>query len=216
MAHPRFHKRTTLTEYPRYQEASERMKGTQFALATNLTPEANERRAAGLIKTWKILAEKAANGEAVIAAYHPYTQRKFKYMKRRAPRHPRIRLRQTVAREAREIQDLARTHADQAMKRMAEIINDPHSPDNIAVAAAEVIFNRAYGKPNQTNTNLNVDANGKPTEVSGTELDKRIAEALKRVEAIAGRAPKAAEGKKQPADLRKLDRNPHGSNEPVH
>lgn len=170
----------------------------------------------GLTKTWKMLSEKFSNGEVVPAAYVKYSQRKSRYMKRKPRVHPRIKLRITVAREAREIQDLARTHADQAMKRMAEIINDPHSPDNIAVAAAEVIFNRAYGKPNQTNTNLNVDANGKPTEVSGSELDKRIAEALKRVEAIAGRAAEAPKGKKQPADLRKLDRNPHGSNEPIH
>ena len=89
---------------------------------------------------------------------------------------PRIVLRTTIAREAREIQDLARKHADQAMTRMAEIINNPNSPDNIAVAAAEVIFNRAYGKPNQLNTNLNVDANGKPKDVSGSELDQRIKE----------------------------------------
>jgi len=169
-----------------------------------------------LAKTWKTLSEKFTNGEMIPAAYTKYSKRKSRYMKRKPRVHPRIKLRITVAREAREIQDLARTHADQAMKRMAEIINDPNSPDNIAVAAAEVIFNRAYGKPNQTNTNLNVDANGKPTEVSGSELDKRIAEALRRVEAIAGRAPKAVAGKKQPADIRKLDRNPHGSNEPVH
>lgn len=169
-----------------------------------------------LRKTWKILAEQAANGEMIPAAYAKYSKRRSRYMRRKPRVHPRIKLRVTIAREAREIQDLARTHADQAMKRMAEIINDPSSPDNIAVAAAEVIFNRAYGKPNQTNTNLNVDANGKPTEVSGSELTKRIKEALERVESITGRAGKAAEGKKQPAHLRKLDRNPHGSNEPVH
>jgi hypothetical protein len=178
-------------------------KGNTCAAAENLTPDANARRFAGLCKTWKKHAERDANGGKVT----------LMSKERDKLRSPRIRLRTTVAREAREIQSLARTHASQAMRRMAEIINDPHSPDNIAVAAAEVIFNRAYGKPNQTNTNLNVDANGKHTEVSGSELNQRIAEALKRVEAIAGRAPKETKGKKQSADLRKLDRNTHGPDE---
>ena len=164
-------------------------------------------------KAWKTLSEQFANGEFVPAAYRPYSQRKSRYMKRKPSVHPRIKLRTTVAREAREIQDLARMHADQAMRRMAEIINNPHSQENLVIAAAEVIFNRAYGKPNQTNTNLNVDANGKPAEVSGTELNQRIAQALKRVEDITGRAGEAAKGKKQPANLRKLDRDPHGPDE---
>lgn len=183
-------------------------KGYQGTRAENYTPEQNARRFAGLIKVWKIKdrdrKRRKEGGEA--------------YMKAEAKRirKPRIVLRTTIAREAREIQDLARKHADQAMTRMAEIINDPNSPDNIAVAAAEVIFNRAYGKPNQLNTNLNVDANGKPKDVSGSELDQRIKEALNRVEDITRRAPKAPAGKKQPADLRKLDRNTHGPDEPVH
>jgi hypothetical protein len=177
--------------------------GNSYALAENLTPEANSRRFAGLRKTWKRHAELRAVGK-----------RKMSKSKEKAKlRSPRIRLRTTVAREAREIQNMARTHATQAMKRMAEIVNDPNAPDNIAVAAAEVIFNRAYGKPNQTNTNLNVDANGKLTEVSSTELNERVEEALRRVEAIAGRTAKTVKGKEQPADLRKLDRNPHGPDE---
>lgn len=177
--------------------------GNTYAKAENLTPEANARRFAGLRKTWKKHIDRYQKGKKV-------TPMKSKEAKARSPR---VRLRTTIVKEAREIQDLARTHAAQAMRRMAEIINDPMTPGNIAVAAAEAILNRAYGKPNQTNTNLNVDANGKNSEVSGTELDQRIATALKRVEDLTGREAKAPAGKKQPADLRKLDRNPHGPDE---
>lgn len=181
--------------------------GNTHAATANLDEDANRRRMAGLFKTWDRNAH-----EAALRKKHG---KGYMKIKAKRVRRPRIQLRTTIAKEAREIQELARTHASQAMKRMAEIINDPSSPDNIAVAAAEVIFNRAYGKPNQTNTNLNVDANGKSAEVSGPELNKRIEEALERVKAITERAAKAPAGKKQPAHLRKLDRNPHGPNEPV-
>ena len=88
---------------------------------------------------------------------------------------------------------------------MAHIVNNPASPENAQIAAAAVILDRAYGRPNQTNTNLNVDANGKPTEVSTTELDRQIAEALRAVEALTGQTRQAPKSKEQPADLRKRD-----------
>lgn len=144
--------------------------------------------------------------------------RRSKYAKKgiRQPKHPRVRLRETVAREAREIQDFARKHATAAMERMAYIVNNPASPENAQIAAAAVILDRAYGRPTQTNTNLNIDANGKPTEVSTSELDRRIDEALRAVEALTGRARKAAKGKEQPADLRERNRNPDGSEPQLH
>ena len=132
------------------------------------------------------------------------------------PKHPRVRLRETVAREARDIQDMARRHATAAMERMAHIVNNPHSPENAQIAAAAVILDRAYGRPNQTNTNVNVDANGKPKEVSGSELDRRIEEALRAVETLTGRARKEAKGQEQPADLRERNRNPDGSGSQLH
>ena len=142
----------------------------------------------------------------------PITGRRIsKYGSNRVPKHPRVRLRETVAKEARDIQDMARRHATAAMERMAHIVNNPTSPENAQIAAAAVILDRAYGRPNQTNTNLNVDANGKPTEVSTTELDRRIAEALRAVEALTGRAREKTKGKEQPADVRERDRNPDGS-----
>src|ERR1700722_14803043 len=109
-----------LTQMPGFFAA-----GNTYAKAENLSADANARRFAGLRKTWKQHTERDAMGK------------KPKQPSAKIHRAPRIRLRVTVAREAREIQDMARTHATQAMKRMAEIVNDPSSPDNIAVAAAE-------------------------------------------------------------------------------
>jgi hypothetical protein len=193
---------------------SERLKGSQFGLAENYSPEANARRLEGLRKTWAIHNKKAAKGE--LDGISIYSKRRSRYMKVKPPRHPRVVLRETVAREAREIQDMARRFASAAMQRAFNVINDPTAADTAVLQAADLILNRAYGKPNQTNTNLNVDANGKISEVSGAELNQRIAEALKRVESIAGREQQALKGKKQPANLRKLDRNPHSPDEPVH
>jgi hypothetical protein len=182
-------------------------KGNQLSKPENLSAEANQKRFKALCKTWKLQLERAARGE-----------KKAKGMSRAESkfRSPRIRLRVTVARESRDIQDMARTMATAAMERAMDIIADPNSQDSAALSAAELILNRAYGKPNQTNTNLNADLNGKSTEVGSAELDKRITDTLKRVDAIAGRAEQAAKSKKRPADLRKLDRDPNGPDERIH
>jgi hypothetical protein len=173
----------------------------------------------GLPLALKLRAKRKALGLPTIIPTPATGHRKSKYassMANRKPKHPRVRLRETVAKEARDIQDMARRHATAAMERMAHIVNNPASPENAQIAAAAVILDRAYGRPNQTNTNLNVDANGKPTEVSTTELDRRIAEALRAVEALTGRARQAPKGKEQPADIRERDRNPDGSEPQLH
>jgi hypothetical protein len=132
------------------------------------------------------------------------------------PKHPRVRLREKVAREHREIQEQARQYARAGIDIAAQIMGDPTQPASARLQAIEIIASRAYGRPNQTNTNLNVDANGKPREVSSTELDRRIEEALGAVEAITGRANQKAKGKEQPADLCECDRNPDGSEPQLH
>lgn len=134
----------------------------------------------------------------------------------RKPKHPRVRLRETVAREAREIQDFARKHSMAAIQLAAQIMADPHAPESARLQAMDLVLNRAYGKPNQTNTNLNVDANGKPREVSTTELDRRIEEALGAVEDLTRRTVQKTKGKEQPADVRERNRNPDGSEPQLH
>lgn len=144
--------------------------------------------------------------------------RMSKYAKKgiKRPRHPRIKLREKVAREAREIQTLARHFATAAVETAAQAMLDPTEPLSARLQAAALILDRAYGKAVQPNTNMNVDANGKPREVTSSELDRRINETLAAVERITGRAGKAPKGKEQPADLRQRNRNPDGSDPQLH
>ena len=139
--------------------------------------------------------------------------RPSKFMKKGTPKPKRlrVRLKEAVAREAREIQTIARQYSAAAMKVAAEIMGDPMEPASARLQAADLVLNRGYGKPNQNNTNLNIDANGKTEEISSTELDTRVAAALEQFEKLTGGAAKAAAGKKQPADIRQHHRNPDGS-----
>lgn len=123
----------------------------------------------------------------------------------------RIRLKETVAKEAREIQDIARTRAVAAMNRLAKIIDDPASKDSDAIAAIAVTLDRAYGKASQTHINANIDANGKDSEISDQELKTRIEKAIKRVNELTGGTAKAPESKEQPTDIRERDRDTGGS-----
>ncbi len=168
--------------------------GNRRAAKENLEPEAHDRRMRGLFKAWD---------------YKFGTHRGEKRMTVRKLRRKRTRLHITVAKEARDIQNIARTHATEAMQRLAEIVNDRGSMDSVAIAAAQVIFDRAYGKAANTNINANVNANEKPSEVTAKQLDERIVEAIKRVEELTGGAPKAVKGKKRPPDVRKPDRDPN-------
>lgn len=109
-----------------------------------------------------------------------------------------------VALEAHELMQLARQNATNAMKSLIDIVDDSRSPEAARIAAAQVIFDRGYGKASQTSFTANL-TNGKTNEIDSNELESRITKALKRVEDITGGAPKAAKGKKGPADLRKLN-----------
>ncbi len=127
-----------------------------------------------------------------------------------AKKRKRARLREHVQAEHREIQSIARTHALSAMNKLAEIIEHSDHAASV-IAAAQVIFDRAYGKASQTNITANIDANGKPAEVTSNELDARIAETLKRVERLTGRAPEAEASQGGPADVCVSDRDPGNS-----
>lgn len=168
--------------------------GNREAAAENMSAASHARRIQGMFKAWETKA-RIDRGENIMGVREKRVQR----------RRVRAKLIVTVAKEAREIQHIARTHAQAAMKRLASIITDYESQDTAAIAAISVLLDRAYGKANQTNINANLDANGKPAEVTGKELDTRIEETLRRVEALTGGAPKEAPRKELPPDLRKLN-----------
>ena len=174
-------------------------KGNTFSLASNMSPEANKKRADGLMKSWIALARKREGVEIVSG----------KQLLKKEVRK-RVRLRTTIAKEAREIQEIARTNATAVMEKLAEIVASSHN-ESAVIAASQVLLDRAYGKSAQTHINANVDAHGKNTDVSQKELDKRIESALKRVEAITGGAPKAPKSEERPDNVREFDRDPDSS-----
>lgn len=116
----------------------------------------------------------------------------------------KLKAKKAVALEAHELQQIARQNATLAMNTLVEISGNKRAPEATRIAASSVILDRAYGKASQTSITANV-TNGKASDLDSTELDKRIDRALKRVEDITNRAPKAGAGKKRPADLRKLN-----------
>lgn len=174
--------------------------GNKLALATAMPPEKHGKRLAALVRGWNTLKRKR-NGEKIVSVKE----------KRKVYRRTKHRLRETVAKEAHEINEIARKNAYAAMKRLAEIATDPNTQDNVAIQAIETLLSRGYGKPNQTNINATVDVNGKVKEISKSQLDERISKALERIESLTGGEPKPPKRQKQSLDLRELDRDPGSS-----
>lgn len=117
----------------------------------------------------------------------------------------KLEVKQAIALEAHELQALARRSATAAMKTLIEISKNKRAPEATRIAASAVILDRGYGKASQTSITANVTNHGKTKEIDSTELDTRIRSALKRVEDLTNRAPKAGASKKRPADLRKYN-----------
>ncbi len=45
------------------------------------------------------------------------------------------------------VRDLARSHTDEAIATLAEIMRDPEAPANARISAASELLNRGYGRP---------------------------------------------------------------------
>lgn len=109
---------------------------------------------------------------------------------------------ESVAKEARNIQDLAREYSEKAMDALVRVMENENSPPSAVIQAAEIIHNRAYGKPTMTTINTNLNAEVKPSEIDDRTLEQRINNTLKRVENITERIPEETEGEERPSDLR--------------
>ena len=107
--------------------------------------------------------------------------------------------------EAREMVDLARQKARKAMKVYEDVIDAEAAADTAKIQAANAILDRAYGKATQTSVNTQVNADGKTAEIDDKELNRRINEAVERVEAITRGTVEAPDSADGPADLRKLN-----------
>jgi len=118
----------------------------------------------------------------------------------------RIKMQQkkAIQLELHELQALARENATAAMHTLVEIVKNKRAPEANRIAASAVILDRGYGKASQVSITASV-TNGKADNLDSTELDKRISRALKRVEDLTNRTPKAGPSQKRPVDLRKYN-----------
>lgn len=132
----------------------------------------------------------------------PKTQFKLAW-RPEAMKRKRLRMKEkkAIALEAHELQQIARENATLAMCTLVEISGNKRAPEATRIAASSVILDRAYGKASQTSITANV-GNGKTSELTADELDKRVERALKRVEDITNRAPKTKPSKKRSINLR--------------
>jgi hypothetical protein len=119
-------------------------------------------------------------------------------------RRLKLQKKQAIALEAHELQRLAREHATVAMEALIDIVQNPRAPEATRIAASSVILDRGYGKASQTSITANI-GNGKTKEITTDELDKRVTSALRRVEELTDRTPKAGTSEKRPANLRILN-----------
>ena len=113
--------------------------------------------------------------------------------------------REVIKREARDIQDIAREHTEHAMKVITEIMDNDAEVGSVRLQAAKEIMDRAHGKPTITTLNANLNSDVKVSEVDAADLDKRIANALNRIEKLAGREIKTIEGQAGPMNIREIN-----------
>lgn len=177
--------------------------GNQVATLQNMHPEAHARRVAGMIRSW-------ASHYRRRKGIKPMTKKMKRQTSHDVKRGQRQKIRETVARELRDIQDIARRNAVAAMEVAKEIMANSDK-DSDRLAAANLILERGYGKATQTNVNANVNANGSAKEVSAEELNQRVGKALSRVEELTGRSTKPPASQNGPAHVRQRHRNTGGT-----
>jgi hypothetical protein len=112
--------------------------------------------------------------------------------------------RKTLAAEARDIQDLARQFSIRAMEELVNILDNPDAADSAKLTAINMILDRGYGKAAVTMLNLNASVDAKPSELDSTSLDKRIADAITRVEKLTGNNSEEL-NEEQPINIREYN-----------
>jgi len=104
-----------------------------------------------------------------------------------------------------EIQEEARKYGADALKCLREIVNSKLASDVAKISAAQTLLDRGYGRPTQTNINAAVGTDGKATEVTQQELDRRVAETIENIERLTKRKREKIESEERPTDIRKYN-----------
>jgi undecaprenyl pyrophosphate synthase len=162
-----------------------------------MTEDSHKRRMEGLFKTWGQRWRKSKKLPTAGGLDMPTAKKTAAQI-----REQRRKVKLTVAKEARDVQDMARQTAVQALEVIKDVLMNGHR-DSDKLSAADIILERAYGKATQPNVNTNVNLNGRKEEVTSAELDKRIETALRGVEELTGRKVKPNKGPERPVNLRK-------------
>jgi len=110
-----------------------------------------------------------------------------------------------LAMEARDLQDLCRQFTLKAVETLIQILDDPDAAPSAKLQAINTLWDRGYGKPAQTQVNINASADTKPSELDAQSLDRRITDALSRVERLTNGETKETEGEKQPINIREYN-----------
>jgi len=110
-----------------------------------------------------------------------------------------------IALEARDLQDLCRQFTLKATERLVQILDNPDASDGAVLKAIEMLWDRGFGKAAITQVNINANADAKPSELDATSLDRRIADAIHRVEKLTDRTSEEGTGEKRPSDIRKYN-----------
>ncbi len=179
--------------------------GNKVLKKENLSEDSHNRRMKGLYKAW------ARCGRIAMGDKSKTFDQKIKENQRK-----RIRLKESVAKEAIEIQTTARKRAMAAMNRLQAIIESPGSKDSDAITAATVVLDRAYGRSPQTNINASIDGDGKEKHITSTELRSRIEKAIERINSLTDGAAEKGKSEERPADIRLSDPDTGGHSGSVH
>lgn len=116
-----------------------------------------------------------------------------------------IKNRKRVIAEARDIQNIARQFAPDAMQALIDILQDPEANATAKITAANVVLDRAYGKAAATNINMNTNMDAAPKDLDSRDLDIRIVETLNRIERATHGAAEEAESEERSAGIRKYN-----------
>lgn len=116
----------------------------------------------------------------------------------------KLEIRQAIALEAHELQQLARENAKVAMDTLIEITKNKRAPEATRIAASQALLDRGYGKSSQISMTANI-SHGKTSDITTDELDNRVKQTLQRVEELTNRTRKERARPQGSVDLRKLN-----------
>jgi hypothetical protein len=116
-------------------------------------------------------------------------------------------LRKMIGLEYKEMQEIARQNADEAMQVYLDIMRDPDSAGSVKLAAADRIMERAFGKTAQMNLNVNATLDGNPMDLSDADLTREIKAIVGKVKTIesGGSQTEEVESEVRPKNLREYN-----------